>query len=101
MLGATLVTSGHMTARATRVGNETVLAQIIRMVDEATSSKAPVARLADQVSAVFVPFVIGVALLSLAIWLLIGRPSRSRSRTPSRSSSFRVRAPWGSPPPRP
>lgn len=72
VLGATLVTSGHMTARATRVGNETVLAQIIRMVDEATSSKAPVARLADQVSAVFVPFVIGVALLSLAIWLLIG-----------------------------
>lgn len=72
VLGATLVTSGHLTARATRVGDETTLAQIIRMVDEATSSKAPVARLADQVSAVFVPFVIGTALLAFAVWLLIG-----------------------------
>ena len=65
------------------------------------SSKAPVARLADQVSAVFVPFVIGVALLSLAIWLLIGATFEVALTTPSRSSSFRVRAPWGSPPPRP
>lgn len=72
VLGATLVTAGHLTMRATRVGDETTLAQIIRMVDEATSSKAPVARLADQVSAVFVPFVIGTSLLTFGVWWILG-----------------------------
>lgn len=64
--------SGHFLMRATRVGEETTLAQIIRLVDEATSSKAPVSRLADQVSGIFVPAVIAIALFAAGIWLLLG-----------------------------
>ncbi len=70
--GATLVTSGHFVMRATKVGDDTALAQIIRLVDEATSGKAPVSRLADRVSAVFVPVVITIALVAGAAWLLLG-----------------------------
>lgn len=70
--GATVNTSGHFLMRATRVGADTTLAQIIRLVDEATSSKAPVQRLADTISGIFVPVVIGIALLAMIIWLLIG-----------------------------
>ncbi|MDO5532823.1 heavy metal translocating P-type ATPase [Sutterella sp.] len=72
LTGATLVASGHFVMRAERVGEDTALAQIIRLVDEATTSKAPVARLADRVSGVFVPVVIGIALLTLVVWLLLG-----------------------------
>ena len=59
--------------KALRVGDDTALAQIIKLVDEATSSKAPIARLADRVSGVFVPVVIGIALLTLVVWLFLGR----------------------------
>lgn len=72
LMGATLVSSGRFVMRAERVGEDTALAQIIRLVDEATSSKAPVARLADKVAGIFVPVVIGIALLTLAVWLLLG-----------------------------
>ena len=58
--------------QATRIGEDTVLAQIIRLVDEATSSKAPIAKLADKVSGIFVPIVIGIASISTIIWLLAG-----------------------------
>lgn len=68
--GATINTSGSLTVRATRVGSETTLAQMGRMVAEAQSTKAPIARLADRVSAVFVPVVIGLALLTLVGWLV-------------------------------
>jgi Cu+-exporting ATPase len=70
--GATLNTYGRLVVRATRVGSETALAQIARLVEEAQTGKAPVQRLADRVSAVFVPVVIAVALATLAGWLLAG-----------------------------
>ncbi|MBR3475536.1 MAG: heavy metal translocating P-type ATPase [Oscillospiraceae bacterium] len=70
---ATINQSGYLKARATRVGEDTTLSQIIRMVSDAAATKAPIARIADRVSAVFVPAVIGVALLTLAIWLLAGK----------------------------
>jgi Cu+-exporting ATPase len=70
--GATLNTYGRLVVRATRVGAETVLAQIAHLVDAAQSGKAPVQRLADRVSAVFVPSVIGVSLATFAGWLLAG-----------------------------
>ena len=58
--------------RVTKTGDETVLAQIVKLVDEATSSKAPIANLADRVSGVFVPIVIGIAFIAAIIWLLLG-----------------------------
>ena len=70
--GATVNTSGYFTMEATKVGDETALAQIIKLVDEATSSKAPIAKLADRVAGIFVPVVIAVALLSAAAWMIAG-----------------------------
>ena len=70
--GATVNTWGSLLVRATRVGSDTTLAQIGRMVAEAQAGKAPVQRLADQISGVFVPIVIVVALLTLGGWLLAG-----------------------------
>ncbi|MDV6011860.1 heavy metal translocating P-type ATPase [Haloechinothrix sp. LS1_15] len=73
--GATLNTSGVLTVRATAVGADTALARIVRMVQDAQSGKAPMQRLADRISGVFVPIVIVIALLSLAgWWLLAGDP---------------------------
>jgi Cu+-exporting ATPase len=68
--GATVNTSGRLIVRATRVGADTALAQIARLVAEAQAGKAPIQRLADRVSAVFVPIVIGLSLATLAGWLL-------------------------------
>ena len=70
--GATINKTGHFLMRALRVGDETALAQIVRLVDEATMSKAPIARLADKISGVFVPLVILIALAAMIIWLLLG-----------------------------
>ncbi len=72
VIGATLNTTGSFTFRATRVGSETVLAQIVRMVEAAQGSRAPIARLADQVSARFVPLVLGVAAITFLVWLALG-----------------------------
>ncbi len=69
VIGATVNVGGQLVVRATRVGADTALAQIGRMVTEAQSGKAPVQRLADRVSAVFVPLVIGLALGTLGFWL--------------------------------
>jgi Cu+-exporting ATPase len=69
VVGATLNTYGRLIVRATKVGAETALAQIARLVAEAQAGKAPIQRLADRVSAVFVPVVIGIALATLAGWL--------------------------------
>jgi P-type Cu+ transporter len=69
--GGTINTYGRLVVRATRVGGETALAQIARLVAEAQSGKAPIQRLVDRVSAVFVPIVIGLALATLAGWLLV------------------------------
>ena len=58
--------------QATHVGEETTLMNIVRLVDEATSSKAPIAKLADKVSGIFVPIVIGIAVVSSVIWVIAG-----------------------------
>jgi len=69
--GATVNRTGLLKVRATRVGEETLLAQIVRMVREAQADKAPIQRFADRVSAVFVPVVVVLALLTFAIWYLL------------------------------
>lgn len=74
VVGATVNVGGRLTVRATRVGEDTRLAQMARLVNEAQSGKAEVQRLADRVAAVFVPVVIGLAILTLAGWLLAGGP---------------------------
>jgi Cu+-exporting ATPase len=72
VVGATVNAGGRLVVRATRVGADTQLAQMSRLVEEAQSGKAPVQRLADRVSAVFVPIVIGLAAATLGIWLGVG-----------------------------
>lgn len=71
VIGASLNKMGLLRFEATRVGKETALAQIIRLVEEAQGSKAPIQKLADQVSAVFVPAVIGLALLTFLVWFFL------------------------------
>jgi len=72
VIGATLNKQGLLKFEATKVGKETALAQIIRLVEQAQGSRAPIQRVVDQVSAYFVPAVIGIALLTFAIWYLSG-----------------------------
>ena len=72
IIGATINQSGYFRMRADKVGDETALSQIIKLVDEATSSKAPIAKLADKVAGIFVPIVIGIALLAMVVWLICG-----------------------------
>ena len=74
VLSASINKSGYFTFRATKVGNDTTLANIIQLVEDASSSKAPISKLADKISAVFVPVVIGLSLLSVSVWLLLGYP---------------------------
>jgi Cu+-exporting ATPase len=72
VVSATVNKSGFLKCRADRVGEDTTLSQIIRLVEEASASKAPIAQLADQVAGVFVPVVMGIALVTLAVWLFAG-----------------------------
>lgn len=72
VVSATVNKAGFLKCRADKVGEDTTLAQIIRLVEEASASKAPIAQLADKVAGVFVPIVIAVALVTLAVWLLAG-----------------------------
>jgi len=72
VVGGSLNGLGSLYLRVTRVGEETTLAQIIRIVDEAQASKAPIQRLADVAAGYFVPVVIGIALLSFVIWIIFG-----------------------------
>jgi Cu+-exporting ATPase len=74
VIGATLNKLGLLRFEATKVGKETALAQIIKLVEDAQGSKAPIQKLADQVSAVFVPIVIGIAALTFAGWYFFGPP---------------------------
>lgn len=69
---ATINQSGYIRCRATRVGEDTSLSQIIKMVSDAAATKAPIAKIADKVSGIFVPVVIAIALLTIAVWLLTG-----------------------------
>ncbi|MGM7699600.1 heavy metal translocating P-type ATPase [Microbacterium sp. A84] len=70
VIGATINTSGRLLVRATRVGKDTTLAQMGRMVSEAQTGKAPIARLADRISAVFVPIVLAIAVVTFVLWML-------------------------------
>ncbi|MCR5119149.1 MAG: heavy metal translocating P-type ATPase [Lachnospiraceae bacterium] len=70
---ATINTSGYMVCEAARVGEDTTLAGIIRMVSDAAATKAPIAKIADKVSGVFVPVVIGIAVITFVVWLLTGQ----------------------------
>lgn len=74
VIAATINRTGTFRFRAQKVGNDTVLAQIIALVEDAVSSKAPIARLADKISGIFVPVVIAIAAGALFIWLLAGYP---------------------------
>ncbi len=71
VFAATINTSGFIRCRATKVGRDTTLSQIIKMVSDASASKAPIAKIADKVSGIFVPAVIGIALLTFIIWIFV------------------------------
>ena len=71
--GATLNQSGFIKVRATRVGEDTTLSQIIQMVSDAAATKAPIAKKADQVSGIFVPMIIGIALVTFIVWMILGK----------------------------
>lgn len=71
--GATLNQSGFIKVRATRVGENTTLSQIIQMVSDAAATKAPIAKKADQVSGIFVPVIIGIALVTFIVWMILGK----------------------------
>ncbi len=70
---ATINTSGYLVCEATRVGEDTTLSGIIRMVSDAAATKAPIAKIADKVSGIFVPSVIGIAIVTFVVWLLVGQ----------------------------
>lgn len=72
VVGGTINTTGSFRFKATKVGSETLLAQIVKMVEVAQSSRAPIQALADKISAVFVPIVIALSFITLALWLIIG-----------------------------
>jgi len=74
VIGATINKTGTFTFEATRIGRDTMLSQIIRMVQEAQGSKAPIQRLADYISSIFVPTVISIGLLTFGIWFFLGAP---------------------------
>src|SRR5260221_9935852 len=70
VIGATINTTGSLRVRAAKVGSDTMLAQIIKMVQRAQASRAPIQRLADAVSGFFVPAVIAIAIITFAVWLV-------------------------------
>lgn len=72
VIAATMNKAGFIKLKATRVGNDTTFSQIIRLVEEASSSKAPIAKIADKIAGVFVPIVIGIALVTAVVWLVSG-----------------------------
>ncbi len=73
VISGTMNQSGYMECRATRVGEDTTLSQIIRAVNDAAASKAPIAKIADKVSGIFVPIVLLIAVITFVIWMLLGR----------------------------
>ncbi|MBP6866227.1 MAG: cadmium-translocating P-type ATPase [Candidatus Pacebacteria bacterium] len=72
VVGATINKQGNFKFKATKIGSDTVLAQIIKMVEDAQGSKAPIQAMADKISSVFVPIVLGIAVLTLLLWLTVG-----------------------------
>ncbi len=73
VVSGTINKNGFFKMKATKVGNDTTISQIVKLVEEASNSKAPISRLADKVSGVFVPFVIVIALMAITFWLLMGQ----------------------------
>ncbi|MEG0177266.1 heavy metal translocating P-type ATPase [Anaerorhabdus sp.] len=73
VVGATINKTGYFEFKATKVGQDTTLSQIIKLVEEAANSKAPISKMADKVSSIFVPIVIGIAIVATIIWLLLGK----------------------------
>lgn len=97
--GATINTTGRLLVRATRVVSETALAQMGRLVSEAQAGKAPIARLADRISAVFVPVVLAIALLTFALWLMFdGGLQSAFTAAVAVLLIASARAPWAWPP---
>ena len=82
VIGATLNRNGALRVRVERVGGDTVLSRIIRLVQQAQGSKAPIQRLADRISAVFVPVVLSIAIVTFVVWFDVGPdagvPARAR-----------------------
>ncbi|RUL50759.1 heavy metal translocating P-type ATPase [Lysinibacillus antri] len=74
VFGSTMNKNGFIKMKATKVGRDTALAQIIKVVEDAQGSKAPIQRLADKISGIFVPIVIGIALLTFIVWIVIVKP---------------------------
>nr|WP_305034002.1 heavy metal translocating P-type ATPase [Ammoniphilus sp. YIM 78166] len=74
VIGATMNKEGVLQIKATKVGKETALAQIIKVVEEAQGSKAPIQRLADVISGIFVPIVVGIAIITFLVWYFLGEP---------------------------
>lgn len=74
VIGATINKSGYFKFKALKVGDDTTLSQIVQLVEEASSSKAPIAKLADKVSGIFVPIVITIAVVAIIVWTLLGYP---------------------------
>ncbi|MGC4019934.1 MAG: heavy metal translocating P-type ATPase [Muricomes sp.] len=74
VIAATINKTGFFKFRAEKVGDDTTLAQIIQLVEDASSSKAPIAKMADKISAVFVPVVISIAIIAAAVWMILGYP---------------------------
>ncbi len=72
VIGGTINKQGHFTFKATKIGSDTMLAQIIKMVEEAQGSQAPIQSLADRISAIFVPVVLAIAVVTLLLWLIFG-----------------------------
>mgnify|MGYP001623066003 FL=1 len=72
VIGATVNKTGYFKFQAEKVGNDTTLSQIVQLVEEASASKAPIAKLADKVSGIFVPVVIAIAVIAMIVWLLLG-----------------------------
>ncbi|WP_211227745.1 heavy metal translocating P-type ATPase [Shimazuella kribbensis] len=79
VIGATINKNGRLMVKATKVGKDTALAQIIQVVEEAQGSKAPIQRVADQISGVFVPIVVGIALITFLIWYFVVAPGEFAS----------------------
>ncbi|MBQ6933164.1 MAG: heavy metal translocating P-type ATPase [Clostridia bacterium] len=73
VIGATINKSGYIKMRATKVGENTTFSQIIKLVEEASATKAPIAKLADKIAGIFVPTVIGIALVTALVWLALGK----------------------------
>ena len=95
--GATVNTGGWFTMRADRIGADTTLAGIIRLVDEATSTKAPIERMADKIAGIFVPVVIGIAVAVFVLWMLLGAGFGTALNFAICVLSSRARAPWAWP----